>query len=186
FDIAKMKTRRLRSNTRSALPGVSPEAESAGDENEGFVPRRFVGLLRDTKQAGVLTDQAWRHAFYVNYIRCPEAAVRWGRRLWVATEGTTTVMQLNGENFLRRDSRLDVDLDSVAVVFWATSGPPRIFCQLKTYIPGNIKLRYDIVRDQFDTTPDMARFVEFCLPRVLTTERRSQAWIKHRWTRGWI
>ncbi|KAK1948705.1 ankyrin repeat protein [Colletotrichum sublineola] len=186
LDIAKMQSRRLKSSTWSALPGLSPETGPCSDEDEGFVPRRFIGLLRAMEQAGVLTDQAGRRAFYVRVVWCPESVVRWGRRLWIATEGATTVMQLSVEGFMRRDARLDVDLETVAAMFWVTSGPPRIICQLKTCIQENSKLRHDIVRVQFDSTPDMARFVEFCLPRVLTIEPRSQAWIRHRWTRGWI
>ncbi|KAK2051035.1 ankyrin [Colletotrichum caudatum] len=174
LDIAKMQSRRLKSSTWSALPGISPEPESSGDEDEGFVPRRFIRLLRATEQAGVLTDQAGRRVFHIRVVWCPERNARWGRKLWLATEGATTVMQLNGENFVPRDPRLDVDLETVAVMFWATSGPPRIICQLKTYIPGNTNFRSHIVRVQFDSTADMTRFVEFCLPRVLTIEPRSQ------------
>ncbi|CCF32511.1 ankyrin repeat protein [Colletotrichum higginsianum] len=187
IDIAKMQSRRLKSSTWLSLPGLSPETESPSDEDEGFVPRRFIGLLRATGQAGVLTDQAGRRAFYRRVVWCPESAVRWGRRLWIATEGATTVMQLNGEGFVRRDPRLvDVDLETVAAMFWTTTGHPRIICQLKTCIQENSKLQNDIVRVQFDSTPDMARFVEFCLPRVLAREPCSQAWIRHRWTRSWI
>ncbi|KAK1990400.1 hypothetical protein LX36DRAFT_592681, partial [Colletotrichum falcatum] len=164
LDIAKMQSRRLNSSTWSALPGLLPETESSSDQDEGFVPRRFIGLLHATEHAAVLTDQAGRRAFYVRVVWCPESAVRWGRRLWIATEGATTVMQLNGENFMRRDHRLDEDLATVAVVFCTTSGPPKIICQLKTYIQGNTKLQNDIVQVQFGSKPrHLGRVYPRCL-----------------------